>query len=60
VIKLTSTREGRIGAIQVKNAEHQGRWIAFARYEYDAQGRLVRVTDADDYSWTYEYDKSTA
>jgi RHS repeat-associated protein len=56
-IKVTPTKEGRIASIQVKNAENQGRWIAFARYEYDDKGRLVRVTDADDYSWTYEYDE---
>ncbi len=57
VITFTSTREGRIASILVKNAEHQGQWIPFARYEYDKPGRLVRVTDADDYSWTYEYDE---
>ena len=56
VIKVTSTKEGRIASLEVKNAEHQGQWIAFARYEYDAKGCLVRVTDADDHSWTYAYD----
>jgi RHS repeat-associated protein len=56
LIKITSTREGRIASLQVKNAEHQGQWVAFARYEYDDKGRLVRATDADDYSWTYAYD----
>jgi RHS repeat-associated protein len=56
-IRFTATREGRIEAILVKNAEHQGRWVPFARYEYDEHGRLVRVTDADDYAWTYEYDE---
>lgn len=57
IVKVTSTKDGRIGSIEVKNAEHQGRWIAFARYQYDDKGRLVRVTDADDYSWNYEYDE---
>ena len=57
IIKVTSTKDGHITSIQVKNAEHQGQWIRFARYEYDEKGRLVRVTDADDYSWTYAYDE---
>jgi RHS repeat-associated protein len=57
VVNFTSTAQGRIASIQVKNAEHQGRWIAFARYDYDAEGRLARVTDADDYAWTYAYDE---
>jgi RHS repeat-associated protein len=57
VVKITSTTQGRIASIQVKNAQHQGRWVAFARYDYDAEGRLVRVTDAEDYAWTYSYDE---
>ena len=57
IIKVTSTKEGQITSLQVKNAEHQGQWIRFARYEYDDKGRLVRVQDADDYAWTYAYDE---
>jgi YD repeat-containing protein len=57
IIKVTSTKEGHITSLQVKNAEHQGQWIRFARYEYDDKGRLVRVQDADDYAWTYAYDE---
>jgi RHS repeat-associated protein len=57
VVKVTTTKDGRIAALQVKNSEHQGQWVAFARYQYDDKGRLVRVTDADDHSWTYEYDE---
>jgi RHS repeat-associated protein len=57
IIKVTSTKDGHITSLQVKNAEHQGQWIRFARYEYDDKGRLVRVTDADDYVWTYTYDE---
>jgi YD repeat-containing protein len=56
-IKLTSTQDGRITTLQVKNAEQQGRWFRFARYEYDEKGRLVRVTDADHHAWTYAYDE---
>ncbi len=56
-IKVTSTKQGRIASIEVKNSENHGQWIAFGRYQYDDLGRLVRVTDADDYSWTYEYDQ---
>jgi YD repeat-containing protein len=57
IIKVTSTKEGLITSLQVKNAEHQGQWIRFARYEYDDKRRLVRVTDADDFAWTYAYDE---
>ena len=57
IIKVTSTAEGLITSLQVKNAEHQGQWIRFARYEYDDKRRLVRVTDADDHSWRYQYDE---
>ncbi len=57
IIKITSTKEGQITSLQVKNAEHQGQWIAFARYEYDDKGRLVRVTDADGFAWSYAYDE---
>jgi RHS repeat-associated protein len=57
IIKMTSTKQGRIASVEVKNAEHQGQWIAFAQYQYDDGGRLVRVTDADGYSWTYAYDE---
>jgi len=57
VVKVTPNKEGRIAALEVKNAEHQGQWIAFARYEYDDKGRLVRAKDADGYAWTYAYDE---
>jgi YD repeat-containing protein len=57
VIRLASTKEKRIARISVRNAETNGQWIAFASYEYDSGGRLVRVTDADGHSWRYEYDE---
>jgi YD repeat-containing protein len=57
VIKVASTKEGHISSLHVKNAEHQGQWIRFAHYDYDDKGRLVRVTDADGYAWTYAYDE---
>jgi RHS repeat-associated protein len=57
VVKVTATPEGRIASLEVKTAEHRGRWIAFATYAYDDSGRLVRVTDADGHSFVYEYDE---
>jgi RHS repeat-associated protein len=56
VVRLKSTREGRIAAIEVQNAFTQGRWIPFASYTYDAAGDLVAVIDADQFSSTYAYD----
>jgi RHS repeat-associated protein len=57
VVKVTSTREGRIASLQVKNADHLGRWVVFARYSYDEKGRLVGAMDADDFHASYEYDE---
>jgi RHS repeat-associated protein len=56
VIRVTPTREGRIGSIQVQNAITQGQWIAFATYTYDDRGDLAAATDADGFASHYEYD----
>ncbi|MGH7295508.1 MAG: DUF6531 domain-containing protein, partial [Polyangiaceae bacterium] len=55
-IKVTSDDLGHITSIQVRDAEPNGRWIAFGTYAYDEKSRLVRVTDADGHSWNYAYD----
>jgi RHS repeat-associated protein len=55
-IRVTSTREGRIASLQVKNALAQGRWIVFATYTYGDRGDLIAAADADGHTWRYEYD----
>lgn len=56
VIRFRATHGGRIGAIEVRNATAQARWIAFATYSYDDRGDLVCVTDADGVSIYFAYD----
>ena len=56
-VRVTSTPEGRIAALQVQNAPALGRWVPFASYSYDDAGNLVSVTDADGHSWRYAYDE---
>jgi len=36
-----------IEAFEVKNAQEQGQWITFYRYQYDEAGDMVGVTDAE-------------
>jgi RHS repeat-associated protein len=55
-VRVRTTREGRITALEVQNAVSQGQWIAFARYEYDEAGHLVTATDADGFVARYGYD----
>lgn len=57
IIRVVSTREGRIGSIQVQNAVSQGRWVAFGTYAYDERGDLVSATDADGHVARYAYDE---
>jgi RHS repeat-associated protein len=55
-IRVRTTREGRIEALEVKNAVAQGRWVVMATYIHDAAGDLISVTDADGYASHYVYD----
>jgi RHS repeat-associated protein len=55
-IRLTPSPDGRIGALEVLNAAAQGAWVRFAEYQYDADGNLGSVRDADGFSWRYAYD----
>ena len=56
LVRLRATPEGRIASIEVNNAVSQGQWVVFAKVDYDAEGNLVRVTDADGFSSHYAYD----
>jgi YD repeat-containing protein len=56
-VRLITTPEGRIQALLVKNAEHQGKWLTFAAYSYDAGGNLVSATNADGHETRYTYDE---
>jgi YD repeat-containing protein len=56
VVRVLRGPDGRISSLEAKNAIEQGRWVAFARYSYDALGRLARVEDADGHPTSFEYD----
>ncbi|WP_434044354.1 MULTISPECIES: RHS repeat-associated core domain-containing protein [Sorangium] len=58
VVRVLRGRDGRIAAFEAKNTAAQGRWVAFARYAYDADGRLTEVEDADRHVTRYTYDGS--
>lgn len=58
VVRVLRGRDRRIAAFEAKNTVAQGRWIAFARYAYDGEGRLIKAEDADGHATRYEYDKS--
>jgi RHS repeat-associated protein len=57
VVRVRGTKEGRIAAIEAKNAIAQGQWVAFGTYAYDDRGNLVSATDADGYAARYAYDE---
>ncbi|MFO0593093.1 MAG: RHS repeat-associated core domain-containing protein [Polyangiaceae bacterium] len=56
-VRVVTSAEGRIEELLVKNAEHQGRLLRFARYSYDDAGHLVSAVDADGNETTYTYDE---
>jgi RHS repeat-associated protein len=56
IVRVRSSREGRIGSLEVLNAPALGRWVPFARYEHDERGDLVCATDADGFSCRFAYD----
>lgn len=53
-VDFSGTPDGRITGISV--TADDGARIDFARYDYDAAGRLVSATDADGHVWQYRYD----
>lgn len=54
-VRVTSTPEGRILALSVRSATSAGQPLDLARYSYDGDGNLVRVTDAEGNEFTYAY-----
>jgi RHS repeat-associated protein len=56
IIRVLSTREGRILSLSAHNAAGRGRWIVFASYSYDSAGNLTKATDAERHTWRYAYD----
>lgn len=56
VVRVGSTREGRIAAFEVKTAAHQGRWIKLAAFSYDEEGNLLAASDAEGHTTAYTYD----
>jgi RHS repeat-associated protein len=58
-LRVRRHSNGQIAAFEVKNAPSQGVWVAFVRYDYDAQRRLVAVTDAIGHVNRFRYDGDT-
>ncbi|WP_420829688.1 DUF6531 domain-containing protein [Polyangium aurulentum] len=56
VVRVSATREGRIGGLALKNARQGGAWTAIVRYFYDGAGRLITVEDADGARTSFSYD----
>ena len=61
-VRVRRHQDGHIAAFEVKNAETQGTWVSFRRYEYDTLGDLVGVIDGDGHRtvFTYEEHRMTA
>src|SRR6185437_3972001 len=67
VVRVRRTPDGRIGALEIKNAPEQGRWITLRAYTYDARGdliadtyedhRLTSRTDPEDLTFHFLYDE---
>lgn len=57
VVRVRSTREGRIASWEVKNAVEQGVWVPFATYTYSAEGDLAYARDAEGAATSYYYDE---
>ncbi|MGK3961664.1 RHS repeat domain-containing protein [Sorangium sp. So ce118] len=56
VVRVRRTPDGRIGALEIKNAPEQGRWVALRTYTYDERGVLVADTDAEGCVSRYTYE----
>jgi RHS repeat-associated protein len=56
VVRVSTTREGRIASLALKGPLADGEWITLARYTYDDAGRLVSVEDADGGRTSFSYD----
>ncbi len=55
-VRVRRHRDGHIAAFEVKNAVSQATWVSFYTYEYDDQGDLVRVVDAEGNATQFRYD----
>jgi RHS repeat-associated protein len=56
IVRVQSTREGRIAAIQAPDPRQRGAWIALASYSYDDVGDLAAAIDAEGHAARYAYD----
>ncbi|WP_437681665.1 RHS repeat-associated core domain-containing protein [Sorangium sp. So ce131] len=62
VVRVRRTTDGRIAALEIKNAPEQGRWVTLRSYEYNEIGDLVAVADAEGCTtrYTYEHHRLTS
>lgn len=56
VVRVRWTPEGRIAALDVRNAVSQAQWVTVVRYRYDTHGDLTEVEDAAGHVTSYTYD----
>jgi RHS repeat-associated protein len=57
VIRFSSDKAARMTAISMRMGGAHGPWTDLVRYEYDAAGNLIRVTDAENYASRFAYDE---
>ena len=56
IVRVQSTHEGRIAAIQAPDPRGRVEWIALASYTYDDAGNLAAAVDAEGHAARYAYD----
>ncbi|XXX77649.1 RHS repeat-associated core domain-containing protein [Sorangium sp. So ce134] len=54
-VRVQRGPDGRIAALEVKNAPAQGRWVKLRTYAYSEQGDLTSTADAEGSTFRYEY-----
>ncbi len=48
---------GHLAGLDVYNAVSRGQWVSFTRYQYDQDGDLIEVVDADGAGTRFQYEK---
>ena len=56
IVRVQSTREGRIASIQGPHPRTRDAWITLASYTYDDAGNLTAAIDAEGHATRYAYD----
>ncbi|WP_438041018.1 RHS repeat-associated core domain-containing protein [Sorangium sp. So ce128] len=56
VVRVRRTPDGRVAALEVKNAPERGRWVTLRSYTHDERGDLIADMDAEGCVTRYTYD----